>query len=63
MSLPWEAHTIDGGRPDHLRRLGTPNVAIDDGSHTGPGGPPGTSRLDPGRFPATAYLWDVFTAG
>lgn len=38
-------------------------VAIDDGSHTWPGGPSGTGGLPPGTFPATAYLWDLFAEG
>jgi poly(3-hydroxybutyrate) depolymerase len=32
-------------------------VAIDDGSHTWPGGEPSPGGPPPGRFPATEYLW------
>jgi polyhydroxybutyrate depolymerase len=37
-------------------------VAIDDGTHTWPGGVAMGSQA-PGRFPATAFLWDRFGGG
>jgi polyhydroxybutyrate depolymerase len=53
---------IDGA--ELIRPAGCPQtptlVAIDDGTHTWPGGPDGTGTLDPGRFPATVFLWGSF---
>lgn len=33
---------------------------LDGAGHTWPGGPEGTGGLDPGGFPATRVIWDVF---
>ena len=56
---------IDGG--ELIRPAGCPQtpllVAIDDGTHTWPGGPAGTGSQNPGRFPATAFLWGAFVGG
>ena len=56
---------IDGGEEIHAAGCpGTPTlVAIDDGTHTWPGGPAGTGSQQPGRFDATGYLWARFVAG
>lgn len=55
---------VDGG--EAIRAVGCPLtpvlIAVDDGTHTWPGGPSGTGSQDPGRFPATAYLWSVFAS-
>jgi len=55
---------VDGG--EAIRAVGCPQtpllVAIDDGTHTWPGGPSGTGSQNPGRFGATAYLWSMFVA-
>jgi polyhydroxybutyrate depolymerase len=54
---------VPGG--EAVRPEGCPDapllVAIPDAPHTWPGGPLGNGGMDPGTFPATAYLWSIFT--